>query len=41
MSQQSRVVVVGAAQLGPIQKSDSRTSVVARLISLLRQAKDR
>ena len=41
MSQQSRIVVVGAAQLGPIQKSDSRASVVDRLISLLRQAKER
>ena len=41
MPQQSRVVVVGAAQLGPIQKSDTRTSVVERLIALLRQAKDR
>jgi len=41
MSQQSRVVVVGAAQLGPIQKSDTRSSVVERLIALLRQAKDR
>ncbi len=29
---------VAAAQLGPIQKSDSRTEVVARLIELLRQA---
>ncbi|MDA2966752.1 MAG: N-carbamoyl-D-amino-acid hydrolase [Actinomycetota bacterium] len=41
MPQQSRVVVVGAAQLGPIQKADSRASVVERLISLLRQAKER
>ena len=41
MSQQNRVVVVGAAQLGPIQKADSRASVVERLISLLRQAKER
>jgi predicted amidohydrolase len=41
MSQQSRVVVVGAAQLGPIQKADTRASVVERLISLLRQAKER
>jgi len=40
-SQQTRVVVVGAAQLGPIQKADTRASVVERLISLLRQAKER
>jgi len=34
----SRDLHVAAAQLGPIQKSDSRTEVVARLIELLRQA---
>ena len=34
----TRIVTVGAAQLGPIQKSDTRTDVVNRLISLLRQA---
>jgi predicted amidohydrolase len=34
----SRNLHVAAAQLGPIQKSDSRTEVVARLIELLRQA---
>ncbi len=33
----SRVMTVGAAQLGPIQKSDDRASVVARLVALLRQ----
>lgn len=33
----SRVMTVGAAQLGPIQKSDDRVSVVARLVALLRQ----
>ena len=33
----SRVITVGAAQLGPIQRSDDRTSVVARLVALLRQ----
>ena len=33
----SRVITVGAAQLGPIQKSDDRASVVARLVALLRQ----
>ena len=33
----SRVITVGAAQLGPIQKSDDRASVVSRLVALLRQ----
>lgn len=41
MSTQKRIVVVGAAQLGPIQKSDTRVSVVERLIKLLREAKER
>ena len=35
----SRILTVGAAQLGPIQRADSRTRVVARMIELLRQAK--
>lgn len=34
----SRFVTVGAAQLGPIQRSDSRTAVVQRMLALLRQA---
>jgi predicted amidohydrolase len=34
----TRVVRVGAAQLGPIQRDDDRNAVVARLIDLLRQA---
>ncbi len=34
----SRVVTVGAAQLGPISRADNRPSVVKRLISLLRDA---
>ncbi len=33
-----RIITVGAAQLGPVQRTDSRTSVVARMIVLLRQA---
>ncbi len=37
----SRHVVVGAAQLGPIQKHHSRSEVVSRLIELLREAKSR
>ncbi|PPD16103.1 MAG: N-carbamoyl-D-amino-acid hydrolase [Methylobacterium sp.] len=35
----SRIVTVGAAQLGAIQRSDSRKAVVARMIELMRQAK--
>jgi predicted amidohydrolase len=34
----SRVVTVGAAQLGPIQRADSRPDVVRRMLALLRQA---
>ena len=34
----ARILTVGAAQLGPIQRADSRASVVGRLIELLRQA---
>jgi N-carbamoyl-D-amino-acid hydrolase len=34
----SRILTVGAAQLGPIQRSDNRAVVVERLIELLRQA---
>jgi N-carbamoyl-D-amino-acid hydrolase len=37
----SRIVTVAAAQLGPIQKADSRESVVARMIALMEQAKAR
>ena len=36
----TRVLRVGAAQLGPIQKADSRESVVERLMDLMRQAQD-
>ena len=35
----SRIVTVGAAQLGPISRADTRTQAVARLIALMRQAK--
>ena len=35
----TRVIVVGAGQLGPVQKDDSRESVVRRMITLLQQAK--
>jgi predicted amidohydrolase len=34
----TRMITVGAAQLGPIQKEDSRESAVRRMIDLLRQA---
>jgi predicted amidohydrolase len=33
----SRIVTVGAAQMGPIQKDHSRSEVVERLLALLRQ----
>ncbi|MFT7648920.1 MAG: putative amidohydrolase [Candidatus Poriferisodalaceae bacterium] len=36
-----RVVTVGAAQLGPIAKADSREEVVARLLVLLEQGAER
>ncbi|MFA5773934.1 MAG: N-carbamoyl-D-amino-acid hydrolase [Ilumatobacteraceae bacterium] len=35
----TRILVVGAAQLGPVQKTDSRESAVKRMIALLQQAK--
>lgn len=34
----ARIVKVGAAQLGPIQRGDSRESVVRRMVALLREA---
>ena len=36
----ARIVTVGAAQLGPIARAETRTQVVARLIALMHQAKD-
>ncbi len=36
-----RILTVAAAQLGPIQKAESRESVVQRMLVLLEQAKDR
>ena len=36
-----RNIRVAAAQLGPIQKADSRQTVVARMIALLDEAKSR
>lgn len=35
----SRIVTVGAAQLGPIARNDTRSQVVARLIALLTEAR--
>ena len=35
----ARMLTVGAAQLGPIQRSDTRERIVARMLDLLRQAK--
>ena len=37
----SRKFVIAAAQLGPIARGETRASAVARLIAMLRQAKDR
>ena len=34
----SRIITVGAAQLGPIQKEHTKTSAVERMIALMRQA---
>ena len=34
----TRIVKIGAAQLGPIARADSRASVVQRLLEMLRQA---
>jgi predicted amidohydrolase len=35
----SRIVTIGAAQLGPIARAETRRQVVARLLALMRQAK--
>ena len=34
-----RVVTVAAAQMGPIQKADTREAVVERMCNLMREAK--
>ena len=36
----ARIRTVGAAQLGPIAREETRGQVIERLIALLRQAKD-
>ena len=35
----TRILTVAAAQLGPIQRDESRASAVARMVELMRQAK--
>ena len=37
----SRIITVGAAQLGPIQKADTRTQVVDRMLALMAKAHER
>ena len=37
----SRLLTVGAAQLGPIQRAETRPQVVKRLLDLLREAHSR
>jgi predicted amidohydrolase len=37
----SRIITVGAAQLGPIQRAESRASVVARMLALMAKARER
>jgi len=34
-----RILTVGAAQLGPIARAETRRQVVARLLALMRQAR--
>ena len=34
----SRILTVGAAQMGPIQRADTRSAVVARMVALMQQA---
>ena len=37
----ARVVTVGAAQMGPVQKAEGRVEVVARMVALMDQAHDK
>ena len=37
----SRIITVGAAQLGPIQKAESRASVVERMLALIAKGRER
>src|SRR3546814_20889059 len=41
MTVSQRIVTVGAAQLGPIARDETRAQVVDRLVALLRRAKAR
>ena len=41
MRTDTRTIVVGGAQMGPIQKTDSRADVVSRMIALLEDAGQR
>ena len=36
----SRIATVAAAQMGPIEKDEPRQSTVARMISMMRRAKE-
>ena len=35
----SRIATVAAAQMGPIEKDEPRQSTIARMISMMRQAR--
>ena len=35
----TRIIRVGAAQSGPVQKDDNRNAIIRRLVELMRQAK--
>jgi hypothetical protein len=37
----SRILTIGAAQLGPTQRSGDRARVVQRMLDLMRQARQR
>ena len=37
----ARVITLGAAQLGPIQRADSRSAVVERLCAMVRETHDK
>ena len=36
-----RPITIGAAQMGPVQRGETRAAVVARMVALMRQAKER
>ena len=37
----SRIVKLGGAQMGPIQRAEGRPEVIARMLELMRQAHDK